>query len=161
MKHAPLNAHTSGVLEYNETPSEVHQIWLTPLWDRMSKLAEGGGTLWDGKCSSSQRISILRSSTKTFAGINFRESPISKISRELIFANRHFRESEKEYSFANSVKIREIREIFFPQKFLPLRYTLLLLKNTKFNILCFTFIQTKASGRLLDKCLSFCNERFL
>ena len=53
----------------------------------------------------------------------FRELPISKISRELIFANRHFWGSKKEYIFATLAKIREIREIFFPQKFLPLRYT--------------------------------------
>ena len=45
-----------------------------------------------------------------------------KISRELIFANRHFWGSKTEFIFANLAKIREIRKVFFPRKFLPLRY---------------------------------------
>ena len=50
---------------------------------------------------------------KNFAGINFHESPISKISRELIFANRHFRESEKEFNFAKFARFSS-RKNFFP-----------------------------------------------
>ena len=47
-----------------------------------------------------------------FSGINFWESPISKISTELIFAKRHLRGSKKEFNFEN---LAEIRENFFPQ----------------------------------------------
>ena len=47
-----------------------------------------------------------------FSGINFWESPISKISAELIFAKRHLRGSKKEFNFEN---LAEIRENFFPQ----------------------------------------------
>ena len=39
----------------------------------------------------------------------------------LIFANRHFRGSEKKFIFANLAIICEIQEIFFPSKFPTLR----------------------------------------
>ena len=57
--------------------------------------------------------------SKNFAGINFRKSPILKNSAEFIFANRFFQGPKKEFNFVNLAKIREI---FFPRKFLPLRY---------------------------------------
>ena len=50
-----------------------------------------------------------------------------KILQELIFANhqfwkiQHFRKSKKEFIFVNLAQIREICEILFPRKFLPLR----------------------------------------
>ena len=40
-------------------------------------------------------------------------------------------------------------------------YNLLLLKNTKFNVLCFTVIQTKASRRFLDNADKFLHLEIL
>ena len=49
-----------------------------------------------------------------------------KISQELIFPNRQFQGSKKEFIFANLAKICQIRENFFPPRFLPLRYMALI-----------------------------------
>ena len=62
------------------------------------------------------------------------------ISRELIFANRHIWRSKMEFIFANLAKIRKIREIFFPRKFLSLKYVLTLLCP---NLVCLLFSSGK------------------
>ena len=54
--------------------------------------------------------------------------------RELIFANRHFRGSKKEFIFANLAKIREIRKIFFPRKFLPVRHDVIIKQKSRLHI---------------------------
>ena len=54
-----------------------------------------------------------------FHGNLFSQLTNSRISRKLIFTNRHFWVSKKQYNFANLAKTREIREIFFLQKFFP------------------------------------------
>ena len=54
---------------------------------------------------------------KNFAGVNFCESLILKISRELMFANQYFWGAKKEFNFAALAKNREIRVIFFPRTF--------------------------------------------
>ena len=44
-----------------------------------------------------------------------------QFSQEFNFANERFEQFSQEFNFANFIKICEIREIFFPQKFLPLK----------------------------------------
>ena len=62
-----------------------------------------------------------------FAWINFREALGLKISRGFIFANRLVWNISRGFNFANFEKTREIRENFYPRKFLPLKYLITVL----------------------------------
>ena len=61
---------------------------------------------------------------KTFFSreFNFANLKKSNFSRDFNFANLENSNFSREFNFANFRQIRETREIFFPRKFLPLRY---------------------------------------
>ena len=56
-----------------------------------------------------------------FRGISFHESQILKNCTGISFRDSTFLGTKKEFNYTNLAKIREIRENFFPWKFLPLR----------------------------------------
>ena len=65
------------------------EIWILNLESSISNL------------ESSISIFVVHQFLKNFAGINFGESPILKVSRVLIFVNQHFWGAEKEFDFTN------------------------------------------------------------
>ena len=53
---------------------------------------------------------------------NFANEEKGFFSREFNLANEGEKHFSREFSFADEGPIREIREIFFPQKFLTIKY---------------------------------------